>query len=35
VATIKDEGSKSGELAEALGGDKEIVVCTIKRSRLR
>lgn len=31
VATIKgNEGSKSGELAEALGGDKKIVVCTIQ-----
>jgi type I restriction enzyme R subunit len=31
VATIKGEGgSKSGELAEALGGGKKIVVCTIQ-----
>ena len=31
VATIKgDGGSKSGELAAALGGDKKIVVCTIQ-----
>ncbi len=31
VATIKgDAGSKSGELAEALGGGKKIVVCTIQ-----
>lgn len=31
VATIKGEGgSKSGELAEALSGDKKIVVCTIQ-----
>jgi len=31
VATIKgSEGSKSGELAAALGGDKKIVVCTIQ-----
>ena len=31
VATIKSEdGSKSGELAEALSGDKKIVVCTIQ-----
>jgi type I restriction enzyme, R subunit len=31
VATIKgDGGSKSGELAEALSGDKKIVVCTIQ-----
>ncbi len=31
VATIKgDGGSKSGELAEALGGSKKIVVCTIQ-----
>nr|WP_216842329.1 DEAD/DEAH box helicase family protein [Acidovorax sp. SRB_14] len=31
VATIKgDAGSKSGELAEALGGSKKIVVCTIQ-----
>ncbi len=31
VATIKGEGgSKSGELAEALGGSKKIVVCTIQ-----
>ena len=31
VATIKGEGgSKSGELAEALGGCKKIVVCTIQ-----
>ena len=31
VATIKgDRGSKSGELAEALSGDKKIVVCTIQ-----
>lgn len=31
VATIKgDQGSKSAELAEALSGDKKIVVCTIQ-----
>ena len=31
VATIKgDSGSKSAELAEALSGDKKIVVCTIQ-----
>jgi len=31
VATIKgNNGSKSGELAEALSGDKKIVVCTIQ-----
>jgi type I restriction enzyme, R subunit len=31
VAVIKgDSGSKSGELAEALSGDKKIVVCTIQ-----
>ena len=31
VATIKGtEGSKSGELADALDGDKKIVVCTIQ-----
>ncbi len=31
VATIKgDAGSKSGELAAALGGDKKVVVCTIQ-----
>ncbi len=31
VATIKgDGGSKSAELAEALSGDKKIVVCTIQ-----
>lgn len=31
VATIKgNEGSKSGELAAALSGDKKIVVCTIQ-----
>ena len=31
VATIKgDQGSKSDELAEALSGDKKIVVCTIQ-----
>ena len=31
VATIKgNDGSKSGELAEALSGDKKIVVCTIQ-----
>ncbi|WP_312760528.1 DEAD/DEAH box helicase family protein, partial [Pulveribacter sp.] len=31
VATIKGEGgSKSGELADALGGSKKIVVCTIQ-----
>jgi type I restriction enzyme R subunit len=31
VASIKGEGkSKSGELAEALSGDKKIVVCTIQ-----
>lgn len=31
VATIKgNSGSKSGELAEALSGDKKIVVCTIQ-----
>jgi type I restriction enzyme, R subunit len=31
VATIKnDEGSKSAKLAEALSGDKKIVVCTIQ-----
>jgi type I restriction enzyme R subunit len=31
VATIKGEGgSKSGELAKALSGDKKIVVCTIQ-----
>lgn len=31
VATIKGErGSKSGELAEALSGDKKVVVCTIQ-----
>ena len=31
VATIKgNDGSKSGELAEALFGDKKIVVCTIQ-----
>lgn len=31
VATIKGEqGSKSGELADALSGDKKIVVCTIQ-----
>jgi type I restriction enzyme, R subunit len=31
VATIKgNEGSKSAELAEALSGDKKIVVCTIQ-----
>lgn len=31
VATIKNtEGSKSGKLAEALSGDKKIVVCTIQ-----
>ena len=31
VATIKgNEGSKSGELAEALSGSKKIVVCTIQ-----
>ena len=31
VATIKGgEGSKSGELVEALSGDKKIVVCTIQ-----
>ena len=31
VASIKGEaGSKSGELAEALGGGKKIVVCTIQ-----
>lgn len=31
VATIKgNEGSKSGELAQALSGDKKIVVCTIQ-----
>lgn len=31
VATITDkEGSKSGKLAEALSGDKKIVVCTIQ-----
>ena len=31
VATIKgDGGSKSSELAEALSGDKKIVVCTIQ-----
>jgi type I restriction enzyme R subunit len=31
VATIKgSEGSKSGELADALSGDKKIVVCTIQ-----
>ncbi len=31
VATITDkDGSKSGELAEALSGDKKIVVCTIQ-----
>jgi len=31
VATIKGtDGSKSGELAEALSGDKKIVVCTIQ-----
>ncbi len=31
VATIKsEEGSKSAELAEALSGDKKIVVCTIQ-----
>ena len=31
VASIKGEaGSKSGELAEALGGGKKIVVCTIR-----
>ena len=31
VATIKgDKGSKSSELADALGGDKKIVVCTIQ-----
>ena len=31
VATIKgDQGSKSGELAEALSGKKKIVVCTIQ-----
>ena len=31
VATIKNtEGSKSAALAEALGGDKKIVVCTIQ-----
>ncbi len=31
VTTIKTEGgSKSGQLAEALGGDKKIVVCTIQ-----
>src|SRR5439155_7665495 len=31
VATIKGEGgSKSGELAAALSGDKKIVVCTIQ-----
>ena len=31
VATITgNDGSKSGELAEALSGDKKIVVCTIQ-----
>ncbi len=31
VTTIKSEGgSKSGQLAEALGGDKKVVVCTIQ-----
>ena len=31
VATItNEEGSKSGKLAEALSGDKKIVVCTIQ-----
>lgn len=31
VATIKgNEGTKSGELAQALSGDKKIVVCTIQ-----
>lgn len=31
VATIRgDKGSKSGELADALSGDKKIVVCTIQ-----
>jgi len=31
VATVKgDQGSKSAELAEALSGDKKIVVCTIQ-----
>ena len=31
VATITGkDGSKSGELAEALSGDKKIVVCTIQ-----
>ncbi|MDA0837833.1 MAG: type I restriction endonuclease [Planctomycetota bacterium] len=31
VATIKgDQGSKSAELAEALSGDKKVVVCTIQ-----
>ncbi len=31
VATIKrTDGSKSGELATALSGDKKIVVCTIQ-----
>ena len=31
VATIKSEGaSKSGQLAEALGAGKKIIVCTIQ-----